>query len=84
MVIFGMTLLLIANSILHGLTLKATFAQFPQEQPAGEIVLNNPYLHLFQFLFFHHFASGVVFIINSDESAYIAIIYKLLDQYKGV
>jgi hypothetical protein len=79
-----MTLLLITGSILHILTLKATFAQFLQEQPTGEIVLNNPYLHLFQFLFFHHFAFGVVFIMNSDESAYIAIIYKLLDQYKGV
>jgi hypothetical protein len=37
MVIFGMTLLLITGSILHILTLKATFAQFLQEQPAGEI-----------------------------------------------
>ena len=37
MVIFGMTLLLITGSILHKLTLKATFAQFLQEQPTGEI-----------------------------------------------
>ena len=37
MVIFGMTLLLITGSILHILTLKATFAQFLQEQPTGEI-----------------------------------------------
>jgi hypothetical protein len=41
---FGMTPWLITYSILHGSTLKATFAHFLQEHPTGEIVFNNPYL----------------------------------------
>jgi hypothetical protein len=36
--------LLIIFLISHVSTLKATFAHFLQEQPAGEIVFNNPYL----------------------------------------